>query len=109
MWVRVVFATSYPDIIPYLSPDWVIFTNSRRLVVNVSPAYGPAITVDWAVSNDAVRAGILRLQPNTCIMNWCSRHTTPTATTTPIQATSTARPTNPHNPYYSHNIYFLEM
>ena len=51
---RVVLATSYPDIIPYLSPDWVIFTNSRRLVVNVSPAYGPAITVDWAVSNDAV-------------------------------------------------------
>ena len=58
---RVVLATSYPDIIPYLSPDWVIFTNSRRLVVNVSPAYGPAITVDWAVSNDAVHKLVCKI------------------------------------------------
>jgi hypothetical protein len=74
---RVVLATSYPDIIPYLSPDWVIFTNSRRLVVNVSPAYGPAITVDWAVSNDAVHKLVYKFSKVRCMVTLygkCTRH-----------------------------------
>ena len=52
---RVVLASSYPDIIEYLSPDWIIYTNSRRLVLNLSPSYGPAITVDWSVSHEAAQ------------------------------------------------------
>jgi len=50
---NVVLATSYADVVEWLSPDWVIFTDSRTLVLNPTPAAGPAISIDWAVADAA--------------------------------------------------------
>ena len=49
---NVVFSTSYADVVEWLSPDWVIFTDSRTLVVNATPCGGPAISVDWTVKDE---------------------------------------------------------
>ena len=46
----------------------MIFTNSRRLVVNVSPAYVPAITVEWAVYNDAVHKLVCKFSKAHCMV-----------------------------------------
>ena len=53
---RVVFATSYPDVIPWLSPDWVVFADTATLVLNPAPVPGPAISVDWSVEHDGAKA-----------------------------------------------------
>ena len=44
---RVVLATSFPDVIPWLSPDWVLFSDSATLIVNPTPCAGPSVKIDW--------------------------------------------------------------
>ena len=53
---RVVFATSYPDVIPWLSPDWVVFADTATLVLNPAPVPGPAISIDWSAEHDGAKA-----------------------------------------------------